>query len=223
MKLSVYALSSTVALALTTGSPSQNSDSVLNATDVPKGFPTNVAQLGDMVDKFYADLDKAFAHKIDVEKWHLARMEFKVLESVAKWIQPRLTKHGQWQINHTISQIKQYLLPRRDAQVVYACNNGDKNDYCLYYKFESYAADIEGLEIEANAWAKFYVSEDQDAVMQEAINEQLESTKVGIDRLKAAPVELWKTEPRAEEVQKSLERSGEIIDSALAAMQAKFL
>ncbi|KAF8005106.1 hypothetical protein HF325_000563 [Metschnikowia pulcherrima] len=67
------------------------------------------------------------------------------------------------------------------------------------------------------------MSEDQDAVMQEAINVVLKSTKVGIDRLKAAPVELWKTEPRAEEVQKSLERSGEIIDSALAAMQAERL
>ncbi|KAM9932915.1 hypothetical protein OXX80_007457 [Metschnikowia pulcherrima] len=221
MKLTICALLSTVVLALTTSAPSQNTNSVLNAADVPKGFPSNVAELGKMVDKINTDSDKAYDDKIDVEKWHLARMEFKLLESAAEWIQPRLRSHEQWHINHTISEFKRYVLPRRDAQAVSACKNGDRSKFCLYYGFRSYAADVEGLEIEAKAWTDFYVSDDQDAVMQESINIQLASTKERIDRLRAAPVELWKTEPRAEEVQKILERSTDIIDTALAAIQAK--
>ncbi|KAF7999598.1 hypothetical protein HF325_006274 [Metschnikowia pulcherrima] len=221
MKLSICALLSTVVLALTTSAPSQNSNAVFNAADVPKGFPSNVAELGKMVDKFNADLDKAYDEKINVEKWHLARMEFKFLESAAEWIQPRLRSHEQWHINHTISEFKRYVLPRRDAQAVLACKNGDRSRYCLYYSFQLYAADVEGLEIEAKAWTDFYVSDNLDADMQASINIQLASTKVKIDRLRAAPAELWKTEPRAEEVQKNLDRSTDIIDAALAAIQAK--
>ncbi|KAJ8139491.1 hypothetical protein OY671_007297 [Metschnikowia pulcherrima] len=221
MKLTICALFSTVVLALTTSAPSQNSNAVLNAADVPKGFPSNVAELGKMVDKFNADSDKAYDEKIDVEKWHLARMEFKLLESAAEWIQPRLRSHEQWHINHTISEFKRYVLPRRDAQAVSACQNGDRSRYCLYYSFQLYAADVEGLEIEAKAWSDFYVSDNLDTDMQASINIQLASTKVKIDRLRAAPAELWKTDPRAEEVQKNLDRSTDIIDAALAAIQAK--
>ncbi|KAM9918107.1 hypothetical protein OXX59_008893 [Metschnikowia pulcherrima] len=134
MKLTIFALLSTVALAVTTTTPNQDNTSILNESDIPDGFPKNVEQLGKMVDNFNAESDAAYVDGINVEKWFLAKQKLSALETAAKWIHPRLTDHEQWHIDHTIKQIHTYLVPRRDAQAADACKNGNRSAYCEYFK-----------------------------------------------------------------------------------------
>ena len=134
MKLTIFALLSAVALALTTNTPTQDNTSVLNESDIPEGFPRNVEELGKMVDDFNAELDAAYVDGIDVEKWFLAKEKLLALETAAKWIHPKLTSHEQWHIDHTIQQIHEFLVPRRDAQAAQACGNGNRSAYCAYFR-----------------------------------------------------------------------------------------
>ncbi|KAM9926537.1 hypothetical protein OXX59_003175 [Metschnikowia pulcherrima] len=135
MKLTIFALLSAVALALTTNTPTQDNTSILNESDIPEGFPRNVEELGKMVDDFNAESDAAYVDGIDVEKWYFAKRSLQILEYKVMWIHPRLTSHEQWQIDHTIQQIHEYLVPHRDAQAAKACSTGLRiSDYCTYFR-----------------------------------------------------------------------------------------
>ncbi|KAM9926052.1 hypothetical protein OXX80_010704 [Metschnikowia pulcherrima] len=134
MKLTIFALLSAVALALTKNTPTQDNTSVLNESDIPEGFPRNVEELGKMVDDFDAESDAAYVDGINVEKWFLAKEKLSALETAAKWIHPKLTSHEQWHIDHTIQQIHEFLVPRRDAQAAQACRNGNRSAYCAYFR-----------------------------------------------------------------------------------------
>ncbi|KAF7999366.1 hypothetical protein HF325_006042 [Metschnikowia pulcherrima] len=176
-----------------------------------------------MFEDFEANLYRPAEDKIDVAKWHSTRMEFKVLETAAERIQPKLNSHEKWTINNVISQIKQSVISPRDARAAQECDLGDKSEFCDYYKFDVYSRNVQNIAFYADELTNFYASDNQDVEVQALIGEAVVSSKEKIDKLRAAPVELWETEPMFEQIQNMLEKASGLVEAALAASQAKHL
>ncbi|KAM9892510.1 hypothetical protein OXX69_011998 [Metschnikowia pulcherrima] len=223
MKLTIFALLATVALAMTTSAPAKPGTSYLGEKTVPIGFPRNIRELQRMIEDFEVNSYKPVGDKIDVEKWHSTRMHFKVLEAAAEWIQPKLNSHEKWEINHAINQIKQLVISPRDAKAVQECDLGDKSEFCDYYKFDVYSRHVQNIAFYADELTRFYASDNQDVKAQASIGEAVVSSKEKIDKLRAAPVEFWETEPMFEQIQNMLKKASGLVEAALAASQAKHL
>lgn len=221
MKLTIFAALVAIAYSLTTESQAGTGD-VMHKRETVQDYPKTNVELIYKLSHVRDALNEALENGVSPHRWYFAKQDVAGLVEAAKTLNPVMSEIETKQFNDEISLIYNFTFPRGDAAVVQACAQDNADQVCALYTFKGYVDEVAYLSRHAELikalshLEKGYVSATRDFLQR-----GLARINVRIERIKEAPVDMWKSEPGFEATQKLLRKTKKMIDEESAFLKVK--
>ncbi|KAM9906140.1 hypothetical protein OXX79_001718 [Metschnikowia pulcherrima] len=222
MKPTIFATLLSIAYALTTTESQAGIGKVMQKREPVQDYPKTNTELMYKLNHVRDALNEALENGVSPHRWYFAKQDVAGLVEAARILNPIMTETETTQFNNEISSIYNDTYPRGDAAVVQSCALGNADQLCALYTFEGYVNEVAFLSRYAESikalshQEKGFFSSTKDSLQR-----GIARINVRIDRLKEAPVDMWRAEPGFDATQKLLRKTKKMIDEESAFLKIK--
>ncbi|KAM9914732.1 hypothetical protein OXX69_000366 [Metschnikowia pulcherrima] len=221
MKLTIFAALVAIAYSLTTESQTGTGDA-MHKRETVQDYPKTNVELIYKLSHVRDALNEALENGVSPHRWYFAKQDVAGLVEAARTLNPVMTEIETKQFNDEISSIYNFTFPRGDAAVVQACSQDNADQVCALYTFKGYVDEVAYLSRHAES-IKTLSHQDKGyfSATKNSLQRGIARIDVRIERLKEAPVDMWKSEPGFDATQKLLRKAKKMIDEESAFLKVK--